>query len=129
RLRELGIQKERAEIFYKTVQSTAEGFKFQRVNLEDKKELRRIFDLENFELVVNLAAQAGVRYSIENPEVYVQSNVVGFLNLLECCRHSQVRHFIYASSSSVYGENSKVPFSTEDNVDRPISLYAATKKS
>ena len=97
--------------------------------MEDRENLPNIFKEYNFEIVCNLAAQAGVRYSIENPEAYIDSNVVGYLNLLECCRHHNVKHLIYASSSSVYGLNSKVPFSTDDNVDHPISLYAATKKS
>ena len=91
--------------------------------------MRQLFTSENFDVVCNLAAQAGVRYSIEHPETYIQSNIVGFLNILECCRHTNVKHLVYASSSSVYGENEKVPFETSDRVDHPISLYAATKKS
>ncbi len=130
RLNELGIERSEAEIFNKPVSSNKyEYLKFIRLNLEDRENLPEIFKEYNFEIVCNLAAQAGVRYSIENPEAYIDSNVVGYLNLLECCRHHNVKHLIYASSSSVYGLNTKVPFSTEDNVDHPISLYAATKKS
>ncbi len=130
RLKELGIERENAEIFYKeTISKTDEKFKFIRLNLEDKKELFQLFAAENFEVVCNLAAQAGVRYSIENPDIYIQSNIVGFLNILECCRHHKIKHLVYASSSSVYGANKKVPFSEEDIVDNPVSLYAATKKS
>lgn len=102
---------------------------FIRLNLEDKHELNELFQERNFDLVVNLAAQAGVRYSLENPSLYVESNVVGFLNILEACRHFGVKKLLYASSSSVYGLNDKIPFSIDDNVDHPISLYAATKKS
>ena len=130
RLKELGIGRENAEVFYKeTISVTNEEFKFVRLNLEDKKELFQLFTTENFEVVCNLAAQAGVRYSIENPDVYIQSNIVGFLNILECCRHHEIKHLVYASSSSVYGANKKVPFSEEDTVDNPVSLYASTKKS
>ncbi len=130
RLNELGIERAGAEIFNNPVNSNRyENFKFIRINLEDRENLPGIFKEYNFDIVCNLAAQAGVRYSIENPEAYIDSNVVGYLNLLECCRQHNIKHLIYASSSSVYGLNSKVPFSTEDNVDHPISLYAATKKS
>lgn len=104
-------------------------FKFYKANLEDKQALANIFEEHKPNIVINLAAQAGVRYSIENPEAYIQSNVVGFLNILECCRQYKIEHLLYASSSSVYGQNKKIPFSTEDRVDHPISLYAATKKS
>lgn len=130
RLMELGIERESAERYHQKIHSsTGLNFTFIRVNLEDREQLPKIFAEHKFEQVCNLAAQAGVRYSIENPEAYIDSNVVGFLNLLECCRNYKVRHLIYASSSSVYGQNEKVPFSVEDNVDHPISLYAATKKS
>ena len=88
-----------------------------------------LFEKEQFEVVCNLAAQAGVRYSLKNPETYINSNIVGFLNILECCRHYDIRHLVYASSSSVYGLNEKIPFETSDRTDRPASLYAATKKS
>jgi UDP-glucuronate 4-epimerase len=105
------------------------NFTFQRVDLSDRPTLATLFATQSFDCVVNLAAQAGVRYSIENPHVYVDSNVVGFVNLLEGCRHQQIKHLVYASSSSVYGENRAIPFSTSDRVDQPISLYAATKKA
>ena len=98
-------------------------------SLEDYSALEKIFKDNQFECVINLAAQAGVRYSIEKPRAYIDSNIVGFLNILECCRHYEIPHLIYASSSSVYGANEKVPFSIHDNVDHPMSLYAATKKS
>lgn len=105
------------------------NYRFIKLNLEDETNLLKLFGQERFDVVVNLAAQAGVRYSIENPSAYIHSNIVGFANLLEACRHFPVQHLIFASSSSVYGKNEKVPFSTTDNVDHPISLYAATKKS
>ena len=108
---------------------TTPAYIFYRLNLEDKQAIENLFANEHFELVVNLAAQAGVRYSIENPEAYIQSNVVGFLNILEACRHNNIKHLLYASSSSVYGANAKIPFSETDQVDHPVSLYAATKKS
>ncbi|MBP5625360.1 MAG: NAD-dependent epimerase [Bacteroidales bacterium] len=104
-------------------------FRFVKMDLADREALPALFAAERFDAVVNLAAQAGVRYSVENPWAYVDSNVVGFLNVLECCRHNPVRHLVYASSSSVYGGNEKTPFSEEDRVDDPVSLYAATKKS
>lgn len=130
RLEELGIDQMEAEKFAKTcVSSKNDNFRFIRLSIEDRVELPKVFQKYAFHKVINLAAQAGVRYSLENPEAYIDSNLVGFLNLLECCRHQNVKHLIYASSSSVYGLNSKVPFSTDDNVDHPISLYAATKKS
>ncbi len=98
-------------------------------NIADRELINRLFEDYHFDIVVNLAAQAGVRYSIENPDVYIESNVIGFYNILEACRHHPVQHLVYASSSSVYGGNKKVPFSTDDRVDNPVSLYAATKKS
>ena len=106
-----------------------ELFSFQKLDLADKKSLDFLFHKEKFEFVVNLAAQAGVRYSLINPYAYTESNVTGFLNLLESCRQFPVKHLIYASSSSVYGGNKKMPFSVHDNVDHPVSLYAATKKA
>ncbi|KOO46792.1 NAD-dependent epimerase [Priestia koreensis] len=106
-----------------------DGFTFIKCSLEDKEGIFRIFDRYKPQVVINLAAQAGVRYSIENPDAYVQSNIVGFLNILESCRSYKIDHLIYASSSSVYGANKTLPFSVSDNVDHPISLYAATKKS
>lgn len=102
---------------------------FIRGDIADKAEITKIFIDFSPSVVVNLAAQAGVRYSITNPDVYIQSNIIGFYNILEACRHNPVEHLVYASSSSVYGGNKKVPFSTEDKVDSPVSLYAATKKS
>lgn len=105
------------------------GFTFQKMDLGDGGELMSLFERERFDAVVHLAAQAGVRYSLQNPHAYVQANVVGFLNVLEACRHHPVRHLVYASSSSVYGANTKMPFGVHDNVDHPVSLYAATKKS
>lgn len=106
-----------------------EKFSFIKEDLADKERLFEIFKEERPQIVVNLAAQAGVRYSIDNPDAYIQSNIVGFFNILEGCRHFPVEHLVYASSSSVYGGNEKVPFSVEDQVDHPESLYAATKKS
>lgn len=105
------------------------NFIFIKGNLADKETVEKIFKEYNPEIVVNLAAQAGVRYSITNPDAYIESNLIGFYNILEGCRHYPVKHLVYASSSSVYGGNKKVPFSTEDKVDNPVSLYAATKKS
>ena len=102
---------------------------FIRGNIADKAHVDKLFEDYNFSVVVNLAAQAGVRYSIENPDVYIESNIIGFYNILEACRHNPVEHLVYASSSSVYGSNKKIPYSTEDKVDNPVSLYAATKKS
>ena len=131
RLNELGITRDHAENFLNksTGVKYNDSFQFVRMNLEDRENLPSLFSDSKFDVVCNLAAQAGVRYSIENPETYIDSNVVGFLNVLECCRHNDIQHLLYASSSSVYGENEKVPFATTDNVDYPISLYAATKKS
>ena len=131
RLNELGIAREHAEKFLNKATGVKynDSFQFVRMNLEDRENLPLLFSDSKFDVVCNLAAQAGVRYSIENPETYIDSNVVGFLNILECCRHNDIQHLLYASSSSVYGENKKVPFSVTDNVDHPISLYAATKKS
>ncbi|OPY83117.1 MAG: UDP-glucose 4-epimerase [Smithella sp. PtaU1.Bin162] len=104
-------------------------FRFVRQGLEEREKLHQLFAEENFEVVVNLAAQAGVRYSITNPYAYIDSNIVGFINILEGCRHNKVRHLVYASSSSVYGANTQMPFSVHHNVDHPVSLYAATKKA
>lgn len=105
------------------------SFRFIQMDIADRQALPALFASEKFDCVVNLAAQAGVRYSIENPWAYVDSNLVGFANVLECCRHYPVQHLVYASSSSVYGGNEKTPFSEEDKVDSPVSLYAATKKA
>ena len=104
-------------------------FKFIKMDISDKESIMNLFKEEDFEVAVNLAAQAGVRYSITNPDAYISSNLIGFYNILEACRHYPVKHLVYASSSSVYGSNKKVPYSTEDKVDNPVSLYAATKKS
>lgn len=104
-------------------------YKFIKLNLEDKEALMELFKAEQFNAVCNLAAQAGVRYSLTNPDAYISSNIIGFINLLEACRHHNVKNFSYASSSSVYGLNEELPFSTNHNVDHPISLYAASKKS
>lgn len=105
------------------------NFIFIKENLADKEKINKIFEEYKPEVVVNLAAQAGVRYSITNPDAYIESNLIGFYNILEACRHNHVEHLVYASSSSVYGSNKKVPYSTDDKVDNPVSLYAATKKS
>lgn len=105
------------------------GFRFLRLRLEEREPLEKLFAAESFEAVVNLAAQAGVRYSLKNPFAYIDSNICGFVDLLECCRRHPVRHLLYASSSSVYGGNTKVPFAEEDAVNTPVSLYAATKRS
>ncbi|MCP4179529.1 MAG: NAD-dependent epimerase/dehydratase family protein, partial [bacterium] len=105
------------------------NFKFNLCDISDKKKVQSIFRNNEIDVVVNLAAQAGVRHSIEKPDGYIESNIVGFFNILEACRNNKISHLLYASSSSVYGMNKKVPFSTEDFVDNPVSLYAATKKS
>jgi UDP-glucuronate 4-epimerase len=107
----------------------APGFRFVRLDIADSSGMAALFRRENFEGVINLAAQAGVRYSLINPHAYAESNLTGFVNLLEGCRHGGIKHFVYASSSSVYGGNIRMPFSERDNVDHPVSLYAATKKS
>jgi UDP-glucuronate 4-epimerase len=108
---------------------TDNNFNFVKLDLADRRGLHALFDHHRFDVVVNLAAQAGVRYSLENPYAYVDSNLVGFVNILECCRQRQVKHFVFASSSSVYGANTRMPFSVHHNVDHPVSLYAATKKA
>lgn len=133
RLENLGINK--TEISYSQEQlygvnsQIYKNHKFFQLDITNLSLLEKLFQHEKFDCVINLAAQAGVRYSLENPHAYVQSNLVGFVNLLECCRYNKVKHFIYASSSSVYGANAKIPFSEDDQVDSPVSLYAATKKS
>lgn len=111
------------------ISSVGGNWRFVKGDLADKALIDRLFEEERFDIVVNLAAQAGVRYSITNPDAYIQSNLIGFYNILEACRHYPVKHLVYASSSSVYGSNRKVPYSVEDRVDNPVSLYAATKKS
>ena len=130
RLSELGFNETKSRIFNNEVQSTKFKYlRFSRIDLVDHESIDNLFKQEQFEVICNLAAQAGVRYSIENPKSYIDSNISGFLNILEGCRNHKVKHLVYASSSSVYGQNKKVPFETTDNVDHPISLYAATKKS
>ncbi len=131
RLKELGIYRDAAENFNDITPSHLDSGRFQfiRLALEDRNALPSLFESQKFDAVCNLAAQAGVRYSLENPEAYIDSNVVGFLNILECCRNVNIKHLVYASSSSVYGLNEKIPFETSDSVDHPVSLYAATKKS
>lgn len=113
----------------KEIESLNRDWTFVHASIADKDAVERIFSKDRISVVVNLAAQAGVRYSITNPDAYVQSNLVGFYNILEACRHYEVEHLVYASSSSVYGSNKTVPYSTDDKVDNPVSLYAATKKS
>lgn len=129
RLKELGIEKEEIEDNKLASSSKYPKHKFIKANLEDSKTINSLFENEKFDAVCNLAAQAGVRYSIENPHAYIQSNVVGFLNILEACRNFDVKNLAYASSSSVYGLNKSQPFKTNDHTDHPVSLYAATKKS
>ena len=113
----------------KEIEALGRDWLFVKANLADKAAIDSLFAEEKFSVVVNIAAQAGVRYSISNPGSYVESNLIGFYNILEACRHHSVEHLVYASSSSVYGSNKKVPYSTDDKVDNPVSLYAATKKS
>ncbi|TDK41924.1 NAD-dependent epimerase [Algoriphagus formosus] len=129
RLDFLGIQKNKLEANQKLESEKFSNFSFVRMDLAQKEPLMDLFGSEKFDVVIHLAAQAGVRYSLTHPEVYVQSNIIAFLNILECCRFHPVKHLVYASSSSVYGSNEKMPFSTSDPVDHPISLYAASKKS
>jgi len=130
RLKELGISESKIQ-YNKSINSNLynEKFQFIKLNLEDQENLPLLFNENSFDVVCNLAAQAGVRYSIEKPMKYIESNIVGFANLLECVRNTKVQKLVYASSSSVYGLNEKTPFATDDNVDNPISMYAATKKS
>jgi UDP-glucuronate 4-epimerase len=129
RLKETGITKEKVSYGKKTVSDKYAAYRFIQLKLEDKASLDRLFEEEKFDKVCNLAAQAGVSYSLENPQAYIDSNIAGFMNILEACRHHKIKHLVYASSSSVYGLNEAMPFSTHDNVDHPISLYAASKKS
>jgi len=129
RLNELGINKDELKENELITSKTYKKHKFIKTNLEDSVTINKLFETEKFDAVCNLAAQAGVRYSIENPHAYIQSNVVGFMNILEACRNYNVRNLSYASSSSVYGLNKSQPFKTTDMTDTPVSLYAATKKS
>ena len=128
RLQELGIDNQ-VEINKYKESSITDNFRFIQMDLSDSDSIIKLFEEEKFDIVVNLAAQAGVRYSIKNPKAYIQSNIDGFLNILEGCRHNGIKHLVYASSSSVYGLNAKVPFSENDSIAHPVSLYAATKKA
>ena len=130
RLKELGFSKKNTSRELNEVKSKKyKNLRFSRLDITDLKSLDRLFKKEKFDVVCHLAAQAGVRYSIINPSAYTNSNIIGFLNLLECCRQNNIKKLVYASSSSVYGNNKKIPFDEKDNVDNPISLYAASKKS
>ncbi|MGV3558406.1 NAD-dependent epimerase/dehydratase family protein [Larkinella arboricola] len=129
RLQESGIEQDEIKWYQPVTSLINPNYRFIRMNLEDKQQLFSLFQTEKFDFVVNLAAQAGVRYSIENPDVYIQSNIVGFHFILEACRYFPPKHLVHASSSSVYGANAKIPFAEDDKVDAPVSLYAATKKS
>lgn len=124
---DVGIKQDRLSMLESA--DTDNRFTFIKGDISDKAQVDDLFQAYSFDVVVNLAAQAGVRYSIDNPQAYVDSNLIGFFNILEACRHHPVKHLVYASSSSVYGSNKKVPYSVEDRVDNPVSLYAATKKS
>ena len=129
RLKELGIQSDFIRYNKKVKSTTYKNFEFLRLDIVDENHLLDLFRAEKFDYVIHLAAQAGVRYSLDNPNAYIESNIKGFLNILEATRNFPVKHLVYASSSSVYGLNKQQPFSAEDRVDKPISLYAATKKS
>ncbi len=129
RLEECGIPKESISQGAMVQSRKFDNYRFIQINLENKAEVSALFNAEKFDKVIHLAAQAGVRYSIENPHAYTSSNIEGFLNILEGCRHNEAKHLVFASSSSVYGMNEKMPFSVHDNVDHPISLYAASKKA
>ena len=126
---DVSLKEYRLELLEKSAINSNSTYKFIKGNLADKEILFNIFEECRFDIVVNLAAQAGVRYSIDHPDVYIESNIIGFYNVLESCRKYGVEHLVYASSSSVYGGNKKIPFCTDDKVDNPVSLYAATKKS
>jgi UDP-glucuronate 4-epimerase len=129
RLERDGIGRQTAETGQWAQSKRLPNYRFKRMDLEDRVAMEELFGKEDFDAVCHLAAQAGVRYSILNPYSYIDANVVGFIHILECCRHHKVKHLVYASSSSVYGLNEKYPFSVQDNVDHPVSLYAATKKA
>jgi UDP-glucuronate 4-epimerase len=129
RLADLGIIPEDIQIGKKIISASSPKFEFIQLDLTEKKLLMDLFEHEKFDVVIHLAAQAGVRYSLSHPEVYIESNISAFLNILEGCRFYSIKHLVYASSSSVYGANEKMPFSTSDTVDHPISLYAASKKA
>jgi len=129
RLKETGIQEKEIKNNELIKSSLHKNYRFIKADLKEKPVIEKLFDDEQFDIVINLAAQAGVRYSLDHPHAYVDSNISGFLNILEGCRHTNVSHLLYASSSSVYGANDEMPFKTTDNVDHPVSLYAASKKS
>jgi len=129
RLVELGVDVNKIDDGQSVRSAVYQQFEFIKLNLEDRERLPRIFERGQFDVVVNLAAQAGMRHSIEEPFSYIDSNIVGFTNILECCRHNQIKHLVYASSSSVYGSNTKVPFAETDRTDNPVNLYAATKRA
>ena len=129
RLKETGISSDGLQWNLAKSSSVYKNYSFIKMNLEDDVKLNQLFVTSNFDVVCNLAAQPGVRYSLDNPRAYINSNIVGFLNILEACRHNKIEHLVYASSSSVYGNSDKMPLSVDDRVDNPISLYAATKKS
>ena len=126
---DVALKEYRLAVLNSTALDNNASFVFVKGNIADKEAINKLFEEYKPELVVNLAAQAGVRYSITNPDAYIESNIIGFYNIIEACRHYPVEHLVYASSSSVYGSNKKVPYSTEDKVDNPVSLYAASKKS
>lgn len=129
RLEDCGVHLQNIKHNVLVQSSRYSNYKFIKIDISAQKHIYKLFETEKFDVVVNLAAQAGVRYSITNPDAYLNSNIIGFYNILEACRHNKIKHLVYASSSSVYGWNEKLPFSTSDNVDHPISLYAASKKS
>ncbi len=129
RLKETGIEKEQINYGELTQSSKYENYRFIKLNLEDKEKLDKLFEEEKFDIVCNLAAQAGVRYSLTHPYSYINSNILGFINILEASKNNEIEHLFYASSSSVYGANKEIPFKESDKVDQPVSLYAATKKA
>ncbi|SIT13851.1 NAD-dependent epimerase [Belliella pelovolcani] len=129
RLEAAGVSRKAIKAGIPVDSSSLKGYTFIQMDISDKQLMMDLFKKERFDVVINLAAQAGVRYSLENPDAYIQANIQGFMNILEACRAFPVKHLVYASSSSVYGANTKMPFATTDNVDHPVSLYAATKKS
>lgn len=129
RLSELGIDVSKIDGGQPVKSTVYQQFEFIKLNIEDRERLPQVFECGRFDVVVNLAAQAGMRFSIDEPFSFIDSNIVGFTNVLECCRHSQIKHLIYASSSSVYGSNTKVPFAETDRTDNPVNLYAATKRA
>lgn len=126
---DVGLKEYRLSLIEKTAKDSTANHKFIKGSIANKDFINELFNTYHFDIVVNLAAQAGVRYSIDHPDVYIESNIIGFYNILEACRNYPVKHLVYASSSSVYGGNKKVPFNVDDKVDNPVSLYAATKKS